>query len=580
MKFFSKSVREPALELPPQIAANPDAVVADLTAGEAAPDVAIAPDAPAFPVAPDAAVAPSAPSAPSASDVPAASAVDLEAAIPVEPAPDEAQVEADVAQLETATPQAPRALTAGAFLQGDLEIVEVLARGQINYYRADVDEWGAHDYQLVAERIAPAQPVESAPEAALFPSARRWVQDEREYAAWPLQSLTALGDWQPAANDETYLRSLETLASGLAALENAGLKPQLPRDTLWVDETGEVRCYGFFDALDADTPPPMSALEILSALSSRLAKSNLARGATLRLDDEWSSLPLADETKTFAAQLAAGEFGSIGEAANWLQIAPVHKSEIALLSDVGLEREVNEDCGLTMRLSRAGHDLNFEIEVVAVADGMGGHEGGEVASELTLTTLQNALLRLKLDWQDNAAVRQSVLEICESVNSAVVSMNENPPYAAMRAKPGATLVWALRLGNRVFIGNVGDSRAYRWSARGGLQRLTTDHSYVQDLIDSGRLKEEEAWGHPDGSVITSHIGMARGMQRDAFLHLARPGDRFFLVSDGVVDMLRDEAIAEIAAGHAEPQALCAALVEAANDAGGADNITVAALFCV
>ena len=563
MKFFSKNVREPAIELPPQTEVAPDAVVQQMTdapAAEVAPDVDLEA---AIPIETDAAIE-------AAPDV----ETEVETAEPETPAP----IEAEVAALESA-PQAPRALTAGAFLQGDLEIVEVLARGQINYYRADIDEWGAHDYQLVAERIAPAQPVENAPEAALFAPARRWVQDDREYAAWPLQSLTALSDWQPAANDETYLRTLETLASGLAALEAANLKPELPRDALWVNQNGDARFMGFFDAEDAANPPAMTALELLSALSSRLAKSNLARGATLKLDDEFSSLPLSDETKTFAAQLAAGEFADIAEAARWLQIAPVHGSEIALLSDVGLEREVNEDCGLTLRLSRAGHDLNFEIEVVAVADGMGGHEGGEVASELTLTTLQNALLRLKIDWQDNAAVQRAVTEICESVNAAVVAMNENPPYAAMRAKPGATLVWALRLGNRVFIGNVGDSRAYRWSAREGLERLTTDHSYVQDLIDSGRLNEADAWGHPDGSVITSHIGMARGMQRDAFLHLARPGDRFFLVSDGVVDMLRDETIAEIAAAQTEPRALCAALVEAANDAGGADNITVAALFC-
>ena len=590
MKFFSKTVREPAIEVPPpaedKSAASTDAAPADAASAEvtASETIVIAPleaDNSTPPAAPggEDAVPPGAPSVPD---------VDLEAAIPVAaesevasaPVASESQVEAAISPLGNAAPEPPRALAPGAFLEGDLEIVEVLGRGRINYYRADVDEWGSHDFQLVAERAAPATFVDKGPEAALFPPARRWLQNEREYAAWPLQELTALSDWQPAANDEVYLGALEALASGLAALDEAALQPELPRDALWVDAAGGVRCYGFFDAQEAGGEASMSALELLSALSSRLAKSNLAHGATLRLDDEFGALPLSDEVKGFARRLAAGEFETISEVAAWLQIAPVHRSEIALLSDVGLEREVNEDCGLTMRLSRAGHELNFEIEVVAVADGMGGHEGGEVASELTLTTLQNALTRLKLDWDDNAVVRKAVLEVCETVNTAVVSMNENPPYAAMRAKPGATLVFALRLGSRVFIGNVGDSRAYRWSARQGLQKLTKDHSYVQDLLDSGRLEEKDAWGHPDGSVITSHIGMARGMQRDAYLHLARPGDRIVLVSDGVVDMLRDEAIAAIVAQHAEPQALCAALVEASNDAGGADNITVAALFCV
>ena len=508
--------------------------------------------------------------------------VDLETAIPIEnDEPEvvetEIQIAAEVDQLESVL-EPPRPLAPGAFLGGDLEIIEVLSRGQINLYRADVDEWGAHDYQLVAERNAPVTFVENPPEAELFPPARRWTQDGLEYAAWPLQELTQLADWQPPANDEVYLQTLSSIAAGLSALEEAELAPVLPRDALWIDAMGAVQFYGFFDA-KSENAPAMSALEQLSALSSQLAKRNLARGATLKLDDEFSALPLSDETKTFAKRLAAGEWETIGEAATWLQIAPVHNSEIALLSDVGMERELNEDCGLTLRLSRAGHARNAEVEVVAVADGMGGHEGGEVASELALSTLQNELLKLDVNWSDNAAVIGIVGEICERVNAAVVAMNENPPYAAMRNKPGATLVWALRLGSRVFIGNVGDSRAYRWSARDGLQRLTKDHSYVQDLIDSGRLSEDEAWGHPDGSVITSHIGMARGMARDVFLHLVRPGDKLFLVSDGVVDMLRDETIETIAARAATPRELCGALVEASNDAGGADNITVAALFC-
>ena len=540
MRFFSKNTPEP------EIAAEPTP-------------------------APDAATAP-------ASEVAPVVEVDLETAILLEndepDAETETELEADVEQLEP-----PRPLSPGAFLGGDLEIIEVVARGQINLYRADVDEWGSHDYQLVAERNAPAQFIENPPASELFPAARRWMQDGLEYAAWPLQQLTQLADWQPPANDEVYLQTLSSLAAGLTALEEAELSPELPRDALWIDQTGAIKFYGFFDA-KTENAPAMSALQQLSALSSRLAKSNLARSATLKLDDEFSALPLSDETKNFAKKLAAGEWETIGEAANWLQIAPVHGSEIALLSDVGMERELNEDCGLTLRLSRAGHALNGEIEVVAVADGMGGHEGGEVASQLALSSLQSQILNLDIDWNDNAAVIRVVGEICENVNAAVVSMNENPPYAAMRNKPGATLVWALRLGSRIFIGNVGDSRAYRWSARDGLQRLTKDHSYVQDLIDSGRLSEDQAWGHPDGSVITSHIGMARGMQRDVFLHLVRPGDKLFLVSDGVVDMLRDEAISEIVAEQAEPRALCGALVEAANDAGGADNITVAALFCV
>jgi protein phosphatase len=446
------------------------------------------------------------------------------------------------------------------------------------------------------------------------------VQDEREYAVWDWQNLKSLDDWQAQPNDETYLHVIGAVARGLLALENAGLKADFARESLQFDASGELKSFGFFDVgverkagltppsnlSDADensaveidsndaTSPRleegvspaastsgMTAIHQLSALSSRFAKTNLAAGATLRLDDEFGALPFSQEVKSLARALSDGAFSSASEVVTALsRFAPVAKTEVALLTDVGMERELNEDCGLTYRTSRAGHARNVELEVLAVADGMGGHEGGEVASDVTLSALETAIFRRQsLDFADNAAVLSALNEILGEVNDAVVRLTENPPYAAMRAKPGSTLVCALRLGSRLFLGNVGDSRAYRWNADPGLQRLTKDHSYVQDLLDSGSITEEQAWGHPDGSVITSHIGMMRGLKRDVSLRLIRPGDRVILVSDGVVDTLRDGEIETIVASHGEAAGLCAALVNAANDAGGFDNITVAALIC-
>ena len=215
MRFFSKTPPEPKIIAPP--AADLDAAPAVESAVE--PDIEV--EAPAAMETIAETIAPD---------------LDLDAAIPVQASESEvetletaapetaSQIEAEVSALEHSTPEAPRPLSPGAFLNGDLEIIEVLSRGQINLYRADVDEWGAHDYQLVAERLAPANPVENAPEAALFPPARRWTQDEREYAAWPLAHLTQLADWNPPANDEIYLQTLRDLAAGLAALEAAGLR--------------------------------------------------------------------------------------------------------------------------------------------------------------------------------------------------------------------------------------------------------------------------------------------------------------------------------------------------------------------
>jgi protein phosphatase len=249
--------------------------------------------------------------------------------------------------------------------------------------------------------------------------------------------------------------------------------------------------------------------------------------------------------------------------------------DAALLSDVGREREVNEDSGLIIRLHRAGHLATYAVNVYVVADGMGGHEGGEVASDLTVRALQRAIEeRIDIDWDDNIAVRAAMLDIIEAVNAEVVALTETDRYRGTRAKPGATLTFAVQLGQRVFIGNVGDSRTYRWNAAQGLQRITKDHSYVQTLIDSGSLSEEDAWDHPDGSIITAHIGMAKLRLRDVFLRIFAPGDKLLLVSDGVVDMLRDRDIEPFLHEH-NSAVICRNLVDASNAAGGVDNITVA-----
>ena len=165
-----------------------------------------------------------------------------------------------------------------------------------------------------------------------------------------------------------------------------------------------------------------------------------------------------------------------------------------------------------------------------------------------------------------------MLDIIDEVNSAVVNLTQTPAYRGHRAKPGATLVFAVRLGRRVFVGNVGDSRAYLWNEAAGLQRISKDHSYVQSLIDQGELSEEDSWGHPDGSIITAHIGDPKLRLKDVFLRLFKTGDKLLLVSDGVVDMLRDSEI-EVFLKEENPREIVRDLVDASNTAGGADNIT-------
>lgn len=506
-----------------------------------------------------------------------------------------------IAPLETveeppALPEAPhteppRPLVPGAFLRFEYEIKTVLVRGLTNLYLAEGGDFGLTTPKLIAERAATSDsaPNSEGEEAVtplyssrLFPPREAFAQDEREYLIFDYIESEALQDHREPTNDERYCQLLGDLVVGLRELEERGLQAELDRELLRVGADGGLYYFGFLD-VRPDVVDEEVAHEVLDPLAqlremnSFLLRHTFAQSSTLRLDDEVASLALSEEVKALARGIGEGAFETLAEIDELLArfnatLGPTVTA--ALLSDVGQQRELNEDAGLVVRLERAAHLGTYTIDLYAVADGMGGHEGGEVASHLTLNALQRAIAdQPKLNWDDNLAVRGFLMEVIDRVNRAVVTMNEAPPYSGMRAKPGSTLVFAVRVGARVFVGNVGDSRAYKWREGQGLERITKDHSYVQSLVDSGDLAEEDAWDHPDGSIITAHIGEPRLRTRDLFLRLLTPGDKLLLVSDGVVDMLRDRDI-EPHLHAAAPAAVCRGLVDAANEAGGMDNITV------
>jgi len=493
-----------------------------------------------------------------------------------EPAPSEPAPETETDEKGSEPPVA-KPLVVGSFLNGELEIVEVLSRGPINCYRANAGGWGDNEWKWVWERAASAGDIVALPDDKFFMPAQRFAQEGREYAVYEWSEPAPFSDWRSPANDDTFLKLISSLASALSALESAGLKAHIEPDSLFF-EGDALRFFGFCDAATGDES---GAIAALSGWSSSLAKAHLAPRATLRLDDVWAALPFSVELKNWARELENGVFASVQEARNALaHFTLPTQTTIAVQTDVGLERDHNEDGVLSLSLRRASEGGAAHLELLAVADGMGGHEAGEVASQTALDALQMALLRRQnADWNDNSVALSMGHELISEANAAVISQNEAPPFSSMRQKPGTTLVFAIRMGRRLLVGNVGDSRLYHWSAHTGLQAWTKDHSYVQDLVDAGKLAPEEAWNHPDGSIITSHIGMARGLLTDVSLRLLSQGDRIFLVSDGVVDTLRDAQIEAIVAASQDAPSLCAELVDAANEAGGIDNISVAALFC-
>ncbi len=227
-------------------------------------------------------------------------------------------------------------------------------------------------------------------------------------------------------------------------------------------------------------------------------------------------------------------------------------------SDVGRVREGNEDAYLVAD------------SVVAVADGMGGHLAGEVASSTALEPLRELDGRVFPDSADAlAALRDAVV----SANSSVVQMaTDEPSYRGM----GTTLTAALLEGRRLHVAHVGDSRAYLLRD-GHFSQLTDDHTFVQHLIDEGQITEEEAANHPQRSMITRAIGVSVDIDVDAMTLDLQPDDVVLLCSDGLTGVVSDADIAQTLAADGDLDKVLTRLVEMANEAGGPDNITAVIL---
>lgn len=226
-------------------------------------------------------------------------------------------------------------------------------------------------------------------------------------------------------------------------------------------------------------------------------------------------------------------------------------------SDVGLVRDSNED------------SLFAGDTVFAVADGMGGHQAGEVASDTALEPLR-ALDGGQFDSTDTA--QQALAEAIVEANATVVEKaSQEPSFRGM----GTTLTAGLLRAGLLHLAHVGDSRAYLLRAGQHLTQLTVDHTLVEQLIQEGRLSREAAESHPQRSVITRAIGIEQEVEVDSLPPLdLQPGDQVLLCSDGLTGPVDDHTIARTLASFEDGDAACQALVAAANAAGGPDNITV------
>jgi len=226
--------------------------------------------------------------------------------------------------------------------------------------------------------------------------------------------------------------------------------------------------------------------------------------------------------------------------------------QTASVTDTGRRRRHNEDAFVC------------EPPLFAVADGMGGAQAGEVASNLAAAALRE-------DRAERAGGEERVDELIQEANRRVYQRQSQDASASGM---GTTMTVALVEDGHVAIGHVGDSRAYLIRGH-SLEQLTEDHSLVAELVRSGKLSPEEAEGHPQRSVITRALGTDPDVDVDTVSVETRPGDLFLLCSDGLTSMVDDDTILqEIERNRGDLKTAAKALVRAANKGGGEDNITV------
>jgi serine/threonine protein phosphatase PrpC/pSer/pThr/pTyr-binding forkhead associated (FHA) protein len=239
-------------------------------------------------------------------------------------------------------------------------------------------------------------------------------------------------------------------------------------------------------------------------------------------------------------------------------------------TDVGRSRTLNEDSLFILEMVRNMQSVSRPLGVYVVADGMGGQAAGEVASSTVVNLIASrAAADLAAGRTDSGRPDRLpwLQEVVTAANQKVFDMRQ-----AAGTDMGSTLVVAVLEGDQAFIGHVGDSRIYMINAK-GIQRLTVDHSLVERMVAVGQITAQQARTHEQRNVIYRAMGDREQVELDMAVHRLAAGDKLLLCTDGLCSPVEDQRIYDIVVRAPDPQAACEALVQAANDAGGPDNIT-------
>lgn len=256
------------------------------------------------------------------------------------------------------------------------------------------------------------------------------------------------------------------------------------------------------------------------------------------------------------------------------------KIRITALTDVGLVRDNNEDnfivcCDLTNEkwmFSEEFIELHNKGAVFAVADGMGGHNAGEIASDIAIKTVKKLFSEVKDVVEDDVYVKQFMCDVVKKADEEICDFsNKHPDSKGM----GTTIVLAWILRQKLFVAWCGDSRAYVFDNITGLIQISKDHSYVQELVDNGVITKEQAFYHPNKNIITRSLGNEQNKAHPEIIMCDLCANmRILLCSDGLNGMIEDEQIEKIIRDNKQIDKCKEELIKQALNAGGGDNVTI------
>ena len=241
----------------------------------------------------------------------------------------------------------------------------------------------------------------------------------------------------------------------------------------------------------------------------------------------------------------------------------VSKMQFHARSDKGKVREYNEDSCIAKKIGK--------YTLLVLADGMGGHNGGETASKIAVDRICGLLEKT---LTNKMIPGQIMLLLSEAIEYANLSILETSKKDCSLSGMGTTCDICLMTENRAYIAHIGDGRVYKISPSGEILRLTKDHSLVEYMIDIGTITREQAANHPQKNVIMRALGIEKEINPDIFFEDISPGDVFLMGSDGLTNMIEEKELAEQALSGDKPEVITERLINLANEAGGPDNITV------